>query len=169
MGWSPEDLSEVMNDRKKWQERVRDIRASGTTWWWWWHIHIYTYTEKQTWLIHTGQKSSNSARQQQATPRRRRLLVSSAFFTRGKSKSVSNKHRWECVPWKEQINKFNFISSIKQVVIKLQKKDYNSYKGHSESCKPQPERRVIAEHFWCSNTLPLLIKLENLIKIFLVL
>ena len=36
MGCSPEDLSEAMNDWKKWRERVRDIRASGTTWWWWW-------------------------------------------------------------------------------------------------------------------------------------
>ena len=34
-GCSPEDLPEAMNDREKWQERVRDIRASGTTWWWW--------------------------------------------------------------------------------------------------------------------------------------
>ena len=33
-GCSPEDLPEVMNDREKWRERVRDIRASGTTWWW---------------------------------------------------------------------------------------------------------------------------------------
>ena len=32
---SPEDLPEVMNDREKWREKVRDIRASGTTWWWW--------------------------------------------------------------------------------------------------------------------------------------
>ena len=32
-GCSPEDLSEAMNDREKWRERVRDIRASGTTWW----------------------------------------------------------------------------------------------------------------------------------------
>ena len=30
-GCSPEDLSEVKNDREKWRERVRDIRASGTT------------------------------------------------------------------------------------------------------------------------------------------
>ena len=35
-GCGPEDLPEVMNDREKWQERVRDIRACGTTWWWWW-------------------------------------------------------------------------------------------------------------------------------------
>ena len=35
---SPEDLPEAMNDREKWRERVRDIRASGTTWWWWWYI-----------------------------------------------------------------------------------------------------------------------------------
>ena len=34
-GCSREDLPEAMNDRAKWWERVRDIRASGTTWWWW--------------------------------------------------------------------------------------------------------------------------------------
>ena len=33
---SPEDLPAAMNDRETWRERVRDIRASGTTWWWWW-------------------------------------------------------------------------------------------------------------------------------------
>ena len=27
-----------MNDREKWRERVRDIRATSTTWWWWWCI-----------------------------------------------------------------------------------------------------------------------------------
>ena len=32
---SPKDLLEAMNDWEKWRERVRDIRASGTTWWWW--------------------------------------------------------------------------------------------------------------------------------------
>ena len=34
-GCSPEDLPEAMNDREKWRERVRDIRATSTTWWWW--------------------------------------------------------------------------------------------------------------------------------------
>ena len=33
-GCRPEDLPEAMNDREKWRESVRDIRASGTTWWW---------------------------------------------------------------------------------------------------------------------------------------
>ena len=33
-GCSPENLPEVMNDREKWWERVRDIRAGSTTWWW---------------------------------------------------------------------------------------------------------------------------------------
>ena len=28
------DLPEAMNDREKWREMVRDIRAGGTTWWW---------------------------------------------------------------------------------------------------------------------------------------
>ena len=32
-GCIPEDLPEAMNNREKWRERVRDIRASGTTWW----------------------------------------------------------------------------------------------------------------------------------------
>ena len=32
---SSEDQPEAMNDREKWQERVRDIRASSTTWCWW--------------------------------------------------------------------------------------------------------------------------------------
>ena len=43
-GCSPEDLPEAMNDKEKWRERVRDIRASGTTWWWW-YIYIYIYIE----------------------------------------------------------------------------------------------------------------------------
>ena len=30
-GCSPEDLPEEMNDREKWRERIRDIRACGTT------------------------------------------------------------------------------------------------------------------------------------------
>ena len=36
-GCNPEDLPKTMNDREKWRERVRDIRASGSTWWWWWY------------------------------------------------------------------------------------------------------------------------------------
>ena len=32
-GGSPENLPEAMNNREKWRERVRDIRASGTWWW----------------------------------------------------------------------------------------------------------------------------------------
>ena len=34
-GCSPEDLPEAMNDREKWKEMVRDIRACGTNWWRW--------------------------------------------------------------------------------------------------------------------------------------
>ena len=39
-GCSPEDLPEAMNDREKWWEKVRDIRAGGTTWW---YIYIYIW------------------------------------------------------------------------------------------------------------------------------
>ena len=35
-GCSPKDKPEAMNDKEKWRERVRDIRASGMIWWWWW-------------------------------------------------------------------------------------------------------------------------------------
>ena len=45
-GCSLEDLPEAMNDREKWRERVRDICASGTTWWWWWWcLYLCTCTE----------------------------------------------------------------------------------------------------------------------------
>ena len=37
-GCNPEDLPEAMNDREKWREMIKDIRAGGTTWWWWWYI-----------------------------------------------------------------------------------------------------------------------------------
>ena len=40
-GYSPEDLSEAMNDWEEWWERVRDIRAGGTTWWWWWWWYTF--------------------------------------------------------------------------------------------------------------------------------
>ena len=40
-GCSPEDLPEAMNDREKWRERARDIRACGT----WWYIYIYIYSQ----------------------------------------------------------------------------------------------------------------------------
>ena len=39
-GCNPEDMPKAMNNRKTWRERVRDIRASRTSWWWW---YIYTY------------------------------------------------------------------------------------------------------------------------------
>ena len=37
-GCNPEDLPEAMNDREKWRDRVRDIRAGSATWWWWWFL-----------------------------------------------------------------------------------------------------------------------------------
>ena len=43
-GCNPEDLTEAMNDREKWRERVRDNRGGGTTWWWWWWLKIIPIT-----------------------------------------------------------------------------------------------------------------------------
>ena len=37
-------LKTCQNDKEKWWERVRNIRANDTTWWWWWwYIYIHTY------------------------------------------------------------------------------------------------------------------------------
>ena len=60
-GCNPEDLPEAMNDREKWRERVRDIRAGGATWWWWFmcmHTNLlaYIHTSVHTYIhtyIHT--------------------------------------------------------------------------------------------------------------------
>ena len=41
MRCSPEDLPKAMNDREGWRERVRDIRADGTTKWWWFNVNEY--------------------------------------------------------------------------------------------------------------------------------
>ena len=39
-GCSPEDQPKAMNDKEKWRERIRDIRASGMTWWWWYGLWV---------------------------------------------------------------------------------------------------------------------------------
>ena len=38
IGCSLEDLPEAMDDRDRWREKVREIRARGATWWWWWWL-----------------------------------------------------------------------------------------------------------------------------------
>ena len=43
---SPEDLPKAMNDREGWRERVRDIRADGTTRW--------CDNEKKFWTLHSS-------------------------------------------------------------------------------------------------------------------
>ena len=50
-GCNPEDLPEAMNDREKWRERVRDIRAGGATWWWWWHLNCVFMVN---WIVWRG-------------------------------------------------------------------------------------------------------------------
>ena len=45
-------LSEVMNDRERWWERVRDIHAGGTTrWWWclWLWVSCFTHSSDNIW------------------------------------------------------------------------------------------------------------------------
>ena len=50
-GCSPEDLPKAMNDREKWRQRVRDIHASGTTWWGYIHCDVHTI-DLWIWYIH---------------------------------------------------------------------------------------------------------------------
>ena len=57
-GCNPEDLPEAMNDREKWRETVRDIRAGGATWWWWWSRMKWSNPGKEVAPSHTPQCSS---------------------------------------------------------------------------------------------------------------
>ena len=54
-GCNPEDLPKAINDREKWRERIRDIRAGGTTWWWWWwniyDLVWFNFMAYQPWLV----------------------------------------------------------------------------------------------------------------------
>ena len=70
-GCSSEDLPEAMNDREKWKERVRDIRACSTTWWWRWFVLWWPLTLLLTLLkimnsriliFHTYYESSRGSR-----------------------------------------------------------------------------------------------------------
>ena len=66
-GCSPEDLPEAIDDRERWWERVRDIRADTVTWWWWLLFitnnlikhqkFVYTLLNDQTVLFQTSQFS----------------------------------------------------------------------------------------------------------------
>ena len=67
-GCSPEDLLEVMNDREKWRERVRDIRASSTKWLWWYiyvyiYIYIYIYVCVCFWVCGREKRERESERE----------------------------------------------------------------------------------------------------------
>ena len=53
-GFGPEDLPEAMNDRDKWRERVRDIRARGTTGWWWYFFLLACQEQSSNVMIRVG-------------------------------------------------------------------------------------------------------------------
>ena len=42
--YSPNDLSGAMNDRDRWRERVREIRAGSATWGWW-YTRFFNYSD----------------------------------------------------------------------------------------------------------------------------
>ena len=47
---SPEDLSDAMDDREKWLERVSDIRADSVTLWWWMFNYKKTSVIRQMYM-----------------------------------------------------------------------------------------------------------------------
>ena len=52
-GCNPEDLPEAMNNREKWKERVRDIRAGSMTWWFVFHFRLIHIRKVWIFLHHT--------------------------------------------------------------------------------------------------------------------
>ena len=65
-GCNSEDLPEALNDRETWRERVRDIRASHTSWWLW---YTYRFRKKSTlvslkWIIRTALTKKGLTKQQ---------------------------------------------------------------------------------------------------------
>ena len=56
-GCNPEDLPEAMNDREKWREMVKDIRAGGTTWWWWWQWKWFFRSSTTVWMYQWSSRS----------------------------------------------------------------------------------------------------------------
>ena len=81
-GCGPEDLPEAMNDREKWRERVRDIRARGMTGWWWW----FYYLQKVKWFRHEITQQGLSCRKTNKTQpiktkkRRKKFFFSIGWF-----------------------------------------------------------------------------------------
>ena len=55
---SPKDLPESMNNREKWRERAREIRAGGTTWWWWWYKQDLALSNLQGLIYHKNHLSA---------------------------------------------------------------------------------------------------------------
>ena len=53
-GCRPDGLPEAMNNKEEWRERVRDIRAGGTSWWWWWCIRSWKQIENVTPISYIG-------------------------------------------------------------------------------------------------------------------
>ena len=85
-GCRPEDLPEAMNDREKWRERVRDIRATSTTWWWWWFFF-------RQWLVRPGFNPRSSHTKDSKMVLHASLLNTRYYKVRVKSK-VEQSREW---------------------------------------------------------------------------
>ena len=95
-GCNQEDLPEVMNDREKWREMVKDIRAGGTSWWWWWwYMRVWcVHDEKKTILWkNTFMKNKHLFRE-----------IRSYCVTKGEETDIDYDHlkkqvSWFCFVW----------------------------------------------------------------------
>ena len=110
-GCSPEDMQEAMNDREKWRERVRDIRASDTTWWWWWwwlrHDSNKGFSLKLLKGYHVPQKTSEEGRRMQQPKR----YVSSNQDEYSSPQWIKNNKTNIFIFKRELLNKISFFSS----------------------------------------------------------
>ena len=111
-GCNPEDLPEAMNDREKWRERVRDIRAGGATWWWgWWYSLKKKHANRMSTPLHPRNSFFFSLAMvythaililQWSQPILTHCLFSSSWFYLQPGVSVKYIHRayrssWQCI------------------------------------------------------------------------
>ena len=114
-GCNPEDLPEAMNDREKWRERVRDIRAGGTTWWWWWYIVSFWDTNRSP---NPDQKTrpSNNEQKKQKNKKKNRVDFDISVDHRVKIKENEKCDKYLDLAW-EIRNLWNMKVTVMPIVI----------------------------------------------------
>ena len=115
-GCCTEDLPEAMNNREKWRERVRNIRATSTTWWWWW------FSWRRTWDICKGDSKKFFYR--------RGTEYISKCYSIIKGKLFSWRRTWDiCKGWFNKKKKKILTRHQIYILVSFNKKETFFYKG----------------------------------------